>query len=316
MFDTNKGRDSTYDRVRHVASRTEKLLKYPSESEARAIVEECDRLIPLILPSIQTKYQSRLALLDIAISGISANSILGDMNAVFHSGLQLSTAITAIRAYTNASGFNIDLELELGTLIGVRLDEALYATAMIGKPCSVGWLCDTLLSGGYGGCQIVETSDKKDRETWLRAVARTSNSSENFSHTEPEPTLKEALQFLHTVAKQILNSISASSKASTFIKAHRAAGTDDNQRWNILVESARKADTFKNLSRRWLFINSTSCTTPYTAKLTGKDIIYLIAGTRSSVAVRFHGGEHYYIKPEVLQLPDINIATVKSIKKR
>ena len=322
MIDTNKDRDSTYDRVRHVVSRTEKLLKYPSESEARAIVEDCDRLTPLILSSIQakyhsrqTKYQSILALLDIAISGISANSILGDMNAVFHSGLQLSAAITAIRVHTNASGFKIELELELGALIGVRLDEALYATAMIDKPCSVGWLCDTLLSGGYGGRQIVETSDEKDRKTWLRAVARTRNSSENFSHTEPEPTLKEAPQFFHTAAKQILSSISALSKASTFTKAYRAAGTDDNLRWNILVEGARKADTFKKLSQRWLFINSTSCTTPYTAKLTGKDIIYLIAGTRGSVAVRFHGGEHYYIKPEVLHLPDINIAIVKSIKK-
>ena len=91
MIDTNKDRDSTYDRVRHVVSRTEKLLKYPSESEARAIVEECDRLTPLILSSIQakyhsrqTKYQSILALLDIAISVISANSILGDINSVFH----------------------------------------------------------------------------------------------------------------------------------------------------------------------------------------------------------------------------------------
>lgn len=322
MIDTSKGRDSIYDRVRHVASRTEKLLKYPSESEARAIVEECDRLIPLILPLIQTKYhsrqtkyQSRLALLNIAISGISANSILGNMNAVFHSGLQLSTAITAIREYTNASGLKIDLELELGTLIGARLDEALYAMAMIDKPCLVGWLCDTLLIGGYGGGQIVETLDKKDRETWLRAVAPTSNSSENFSHTEPEPTPKEALQFLHTAVKQTFSSISALSKASTFTKSYRAAGTDDNHRWNILVEGARKADTFKKLSQRWLFINSTSCTTPYTAKLTGKDIIYLIAGTRGSVAVRFHGGEHYYIKPEVLHLPDINIAIVKSIKK-
>ena len=187
------------DRVRLLVLTTSEFLSNPSKEEAEQIVEECDRLALAILPLLKTERIAALALFDVALVGIQVNSILCRWYAVIGSGIQLAGGITAIRK--GASDFGVEAELELGNYIGARFDEVLYAAALMEKPSLAGWLCDDILSGGYGARQAVESSDPRVRKAWAQSNAWVYNNLISRNADAEDMRVRDAILNASTMLK-------------------------------------------------------------------------------------------------------------------
>jgi hypothetical protein len=313
------------DRVRLLVLTTREFLSNPSKEEAEQIVEECDRLalaiLPLfkterlatlpLLPLFKTERIAALALFDVALVGIQVNSILCRWYAVIGSGIQLALGITAIRK--GASEFGVEAELELGSYIGARFDEVLYAAALMEKPSLAGWLCDDILSGGYGARQAVESSDPRVRKAWAQSSAWVYNNLISRNKDAEDMRVRDVIRNDSTMLKWSFRAARGLLASRELADSIQANANNEELLWDTLLQGVEKADEFNDV-QRWLYIQGVSCATPYAAKSTGRDIIYLIAGVQNGAALRFYGGARYRHRPEVLILPNVNLSKVLDIK--
>lgn len=312
MLSREKQVDSICDRVRLLRSDFDKCLsRRIKEEEAVRIAAECDNLALEIRPLIGTENIISLALLDIALVGIPVNSMLCRWDAVIVAGMQLVGAVTAMRRWSSSVDLGIETELELGRLIGARFDEILYAIALVEKPSISGWLCDVILSGGYGARQAVEASEGDIRKAWERSNSRLRNPIDdpNMGH------VKDAIRDAWKIFKWGFRTIKSLRKAQSSSKFFRSAGYNDDAIWSNMLQAVEKAGRFSDDAQRWVYIQGAACSTPYAAKVTDRDIIYLAAGSRGGAAFRFYGGSQYQCKPEILILPDANLDAVRDIKR-
>lgn len=310
MRSHHKNMERICDRVRLLVSTADEFLANPSEEEAKQIVEECDRLALAILPLLRTEKIAALALFDVALVGIQVNSILCRWNAVISSGIQLAGGITAIRK--GASDFGIEAELKLGSFIGSRFDEVLYAAALMEKPSLAGWLCDDILSGGYGARQAVESSDPQVRKAWAQSNAWYNDLISN-ADVEVDMRIRDAIRNTSTMLKWGFRAMRGLLASRKLINSIQVTANNEELLWGNLLQGVEEADKFNDV-QRWLYIQGVSCATPYAAKSTGRDIIYLIAGVQNGAALRFYGGAHYRHRPEVLILPDVNLSKILDIR--
>lgn len=312
MLSSEKQADAICVRVRLLKSDFDKCLSgHIKEEEVVRIAAECDNLVLEICPLMGTERILSLALLDVALVGIPVNSMLCRWDAVVAAGMQLVGAVTAMRRWSSSGDLGIETELELGRFIGARFDETLYAIALVEKPSIVGWLCDVILSGGYGARQAVEASEDDIRKTWER-----SNSRLRVQIDDPNMgDVKDAIQDAWKMFKWGFRAIKGLRKAQLSSKLLRSAGYNDDAIWSSMLQAVEETDRFSDDAQRWVYMQGAACSTPYAAKVTDRDIIYLAAGSRGGAAFRFYGGSQYQRKPEILILPDADLSSVRGIRR-
>lgn len=312
MLSPEKQADAICDRVRLLKSDFDKCLsRHIKEEEAVRIAAECDNVALEIFPLMGTERILSLALLDVALVGIPVNSMLCRWDAVVAAGMQLVGAVTAMRRWSSSGDLGIETELELGRLIGARFDETLYAIALVEKPSIAGWLCDVILSGGYGARQAVEASEYDIRKTWERSNSRLRIPIDdpNMGH------VKDAIQDAWKMFKWGFRAIKGLRRAQSSSQSLRSAGYNDDAIWSNMLQAVEETDRFSDDAQRWVYMQGVACSTPYAAKVTDRDIIYLAAGSRGGAAFRFYGGSQYQRKPEILILPDADLNSVRGIRR-
>lgn len=274
-----------------------------------------------VTPALSSARNAAAALIDIAPLGIQIASAAKNWHAASQAGMVLVAAVLAVRR--NSDGIDDRLEREIGRFVGANLDQSLYAFTNTSKACTFGVLCDMLLEGGFAGRQFLQVANSEVRGVWDWATGLMANGAAGMSDVDLRGKLARgawlserqsvdldpgtAAETMAAWVRETLEALATVPSLSFFADAE-----DEDAAWAVLCGAVDKADQLA-LAMQLPFAGAAGCATPLAARESGRDIVYLIAGSPGGAAVRYFGGDEYRKAPEVLQLPGAGLEFVRRV---
>ena len=278
------------------------------------------------LPTLDTSGIAALALIDIAPLSIQMASASEDWLTVSQAGAVLASAVVAVRQKSDRQSIDGPLERELGRFVGAHFDEFFYSLARLDKALDLGVFCDFVLEGGFAGRQFLQLADPEVRQAWDWATGMLANGGATLSDKELRQKLANgawlsdrqradldpdsAVETMLTWAAEAMDVLTTVPSLSLVAKSDNPVDA-----WNVILEAVEKAQRVSP-QMRLAFAGAAGCTSPLAARESGRDLVYLVAGSRGGAAVRYFGGTDYRRRPEVLQLPNAGLLQIREVAQK
>lgn len=281
---------SSRDReVRRIGARLEALLSKTSDFTAgqgsasyEEIADQLFGFIKELTPSVPVDPVRAGAVFDAARASLILESAAHAWPRACAVGLALAGSVAKLATVSAERGEKFLPSGFWERLRGVA-DEAVYAAHRAASPTGAAWIVESITGGSYTTRQLVQEIPVGDLEALADWAEREARSLSNV----PLVTFENG---------------------SSVPGLERAA-------WGHLVQQA-EASLSLPPDEMLAFSIASGSITPLAARISRRDIVYLVAGSRGGAAIRFFHGDKVSSPPQHIDLPDCGLADVRRFREQ